>query len=295
MSYTLITTTLSRSNSNIEFQGWGKQISDAIANCGIIRESDANVGTQINWSTVAAPNSTNQSRGYEIYRFDDAMQATTPVYFKIEYGSGGGATVPALWLTWGNGANASGNVTGNTTTRQQILSSSVSANVTSYYSGANNRFCMGFCAGGTVQQHMNLFMERTLDANGAVTSAGLAIVMENSTTKYQVLWTQAAGNVTAFESNYGVITPGSYYNSGLLRGMTGEHLASYPLVFFEGATVHNPQTMAMCYFNAEWTTGAPAVVPVYGANTYYMPLGNTSMYSVSARGGSRTCWMMRWD
>jgi hypothetical protein len=295
MSYTLYTNTLTRSNTNAEFQNWGKQISDAIANCGIIKESDANVGTQIDWSTVAAPSAAHQSRGYEIYKFNDAIQATTPVYFKLEYGSGATAPVPALWLTVGSGANTSGNVTGNTTTRQQITSATATSNVSSYYSGANGRFVMSFAAGGTVSQHMMIALERILDGNGAATSAGLAILLAHTVNRFQTLWTLETGNVTAFETNFGVLTPGSGMNSGLLRGQSGEHLAAYPLVFFKGAVVYPPQTILMSYFNGEFTTGVSCEMPVYGANVNYMPLGNTCCYGVSERGGNKTAWMMRWD
>lgn len=295
MSYTLITTTVPRSNSNAEFQAWGSQISAAIANCGLIKESDANVGTQINWATVAAPNAATQSRGYEIYRFDDAMQATTPVYFKLEYGSGSSNTIPGLWLTVGSGANGSGNVTGNTTTRQTIVSLTSAVAKTSYYSGANNRLCFVFCAGGTTQEQMTMGLERTLDANGAVTADGLAIILSNSFTKFQALWTPTTGNVTAWESTFGVLTPSTIPNSGLRRGNAGAHLAYYPFFFNQGAKWFPPQTMFVAYFTGEFVTGVSAPIPVYGANVFYMPMGNVSSYSIAFRGGYKTAMMMRFD
>lgn len=294
MAYTLITTTTPRSNSNAEFQAWGSQISAAIANTGIVKESDANVGTQINWSTVAAPNAAGQSRGYEIYRFSDSLQATAPIYFKIEYGSGTSNTIPALWLTWGNGANASGNITGNTTTRQQLVSTAGGTAKTSYYAGSNNWLIFVFCAGGTVQEQMMVGMERTLDTTGNVTSSGLAIIMSNTTTKFQVLWTAATGNVTAFESSFGLLMPASTSPTGFRRGVPAECAAYYPLMFNQGAVWFPPQTIAMGYFTPEWSTGIPSTIPVYGANTNYMPIGNTCMYSVSGRGGQRSTFMIRW-
>lgn len=297
MSYTLQTTTLCRSNTNAEFQAWGKQISDAIANCGIVRESDANVGTQINWATVAAPNTGSQSRGYEIYRFDDAMQATTPVYFKIEYGSGVSATQPSLWLTVGSGANASGNVTGNVATRQSIIATSVqSTNVASYYAGANNRLIFVFCAGGIVQSQIMLGLERTLDSTGNVTSDGLAIIASGSTVKSQVLWTPATGNVSAYETTFGVLTPGSSQNSGLWKGVSGELISWYPLFVNQGAKWFPPQTLVVAYFNGEIQTGTVCqFIPVYSVNTPYMAMGNTCMYNVAYRGGNRTTFAIRWE
>ena len=298
MSYILSTTTLPRSSSNAEFQGWGKQISDAIANCGIIKQSDANVGTQIDWATVAAPSATNQSRGYEIYAFDDAMQATTPVYFKIEYGSGSASATPSLWLTTGNGANASGNITGNTSSRGQFTGTSGAANVTSYYSGANNRFCMLFASGGAVVSHIHVGMERTLNSNGNVTADGLAIIGGYSTSWRQVLWMPVTGNVTPWEQTASAIMPGTVAGSGAPMAMPGgEHLAVYPLFFNKGAVWFPPQTMFLLMFNGNFTNGTKQEIPIYGANVDYIVNynGNTSFYVTACRGGNKVTAMMRWD
>ena len=302
MSYTLSTTTLPRSNSNAEFQAWGKQISDAIANCGFIKQSDANVGTQIDWATVAKPSATFQYRGYEIYAFDDAMQATTPIFFKIEYGSGTAITNPALLLTVGSGANGSGNVTGNTSGVPGVgawaTSTSGAANIISYYSGSNNRFCMIFGSGGTVQNRMHWGMERTLDSAGAVTSDGLAFIQGYSTNWYQVLWTPLTGNVTAWETSVSAITPGTIGGSGSPMGVAGgEHLAVYPLFFNKGAVWFPPQTMFLLMFSGNFTSGVEQEIPIYGANVAYIvnALGNTSFYTNAVRGGNKITAMMRWD
>lgn len=295
MGYTLIANTLPRGNNNTEFQGWGKQISDAIANCGIVRESDANVGTQINWSTVAAPNTGNQSRGYEIYKFNDAAQATTPVFFKIEYGSSAVTTAPSLWITVGSGANGSGNVTGNTTTRLQLSIAAQASNGINYYSGTSGRFCMSLAA-TLVVSHIHIGFERTLDANGNPTTDGLCILLANGATiRSQVLWTPTTGNVTAYETTYGFLTPASTPGTGQYGGVSGEHLATYPLFFFNGATLYPPQSMFLCYLNDEFTRNAVVDLPVYGTNVAYMPLGNTSAYNVSPRAGNKGALMMRWD
>lgn len=300
MSYILSTTTLPRSNSNAEFRAWGSQISDAIANCGIIKQSDANVGTQIDWAAVAMPSATNQSRGYEIYAFNDAMQATTPVYFKIEYGSGAANANPSLWLTVGNGANVSGNVTGNTTTRTQYVGTPNTANITSYYSGANNRFCMIFGSGGSAANHIHVGFERTLDSNGNVTADGLAIIAGSSTTWNQVLWTPATGNVTAWEVSASILTPGLVAGSGSPYGIGGgDHLAVYPILFNKGAQWFPPQTMFMFVFSSDFPSGSPETLSLYGANVEYIVnnRGNTSWYLSTgvARGGIKLTAMMRWD
>jgi|SRR5688572_13512389 len=61
---------------------------DAFTAFGWVQTADTG---QINPVTVTFPGSNNTIAGTEIWRFDDALQSTTPVYMKIGYGRGGGA------------------------------------------------------------------------------------------------------------------------------------------------------------------------------------------------------------
>jgi hypothetical protein len=46
--------------------------------------------------------------GYEVWRFNDAQQATAPIFLKFEFGS----NVPTVKITVGTGSNGSGTITG---------------------------------------------------------------------------------------------------------------------------------------------------------------------------------------
>jgi hypothetical protein len=105
----------------------------------------------------------------------------------------------------------------------------------------------------------------------------------------------AAGNVTPWETTWGILTPGGNVATGLLRGVSGEHIAAYPLFAFQGATMYPPQTMVFSYFSDDFTNYVETPMFVYSANVTYFPLGNTGMYGVSARGGNKSCIMIRWD
>lgn len=66
---------------------------------------------QLNLSTVTRP-SIGTYAGYEIFRFNDALQATVPIFVKVEYGSSATAvTIPALGVTCGSGTDGAGNLT----------------------------------------------------------------------------------------------------------------------------------------------------------------------------------------
>src|SRR3954452_19330861 len=73
---------LAGANNDAEFRTWGSAIGPQIAAMGLVQTADTG---QINWATVLRPG-LNTSAGYEIWRFADALQATKPVFIRIEYG-----------------------------------------------------------------------------------------------------------------------------------------------------------------------------------------------------------------
>lgn len=89
------------------FRAWGLQLSNALQACGLVKTADTG---QVNWASVTRPG-TGIAGGYEIYRFNDALQATAPVFLKLEYGTAASsATNPTLWITVGVGSNGAGTI-----------------------------------------------------------------------------------------------------------------------------------------------------------------------------------------
>ena len=91
-----------------QFRAIGGRSQAHLAAIGLVQTTDTG---QIDWTTVAAPTTSAQSMGYEIWRFNDALQATAPIFFKIEFGSAGPADHPSIWLTVGTGSNGAGTIT----------------------------------------------------------------------------------------------------------------------------------------------------------------------------------------
>lgn len=104
--------------STADFRAWGSAMSAKLQAAGLYK--DPTITGQINWSTVNTPVAINTPAGYEVYRFDDALQATAPVYIKIEYGHPGALSVPGIWLTVASSCLANGTMTGIVGTRQSL-------------------------------------------------------------------------------------------------------------------------------------------------------------------------------
>lgn len=171
---TLSSATLLSSNSSAaNFRAWAKFISDVFALAWV---NTADTG-QIDFTTVAAPGAGNTSMGYKIYRMNDALQATKPVFAKIEFGSGGTATTPAYWITIGTGSDGAGNITGTILlARTQINGADGGATVqtNSYGSADTNRVAFAVHL-TTANAALILGIERSKDATGADTNLALIV------------------------------------------------------------------------------------------------------------------------
>ncbi len=100
------------------FRTFGAALNAAIASTGLVQTADTG---QINWTTVLKP--TNGSViGYEIWRFDDSLQGTAPVFIKFTWtGLAQETSGPSNAFRWdyiaGTGSNGTGTITGTSTTQ----------------------------------------------------------------------------------------------------------------------------------------------------------------------------------
>jgi hypothetical protein len=92
------------------YLAWAKGIADALKTLpGLAQSADTG---QINWASVAAVPGVNAYSGYEIYRLNDSLDATAPVFIKIEYGTGASVNQPALRISVSTATNGAGTLTG---------------------------------------------------------------------------------------------------------------------------------------------------------------------------------------
>lgn len=158
--------------TDAQFRAWGKAISDSLQAVGIVKTADSG---QIDWDTVAAPTATSTQMGYEIYRFNDTIQSTAPVFIKLAFGSGGnGATYPALWISIGTGSDGSGTLTGEILSAKQNQINYTETVTTHYISGSSNRFVISI-QGTSSGYQIILTVERTHNSSGSDTSNGVMV------------------------------------------------------------------------------------------------------------------------
>lgn len=115
-------------NSDVAIRAWGSGISQALRQVGLLAHTDTG---QVDWATVVRPAgqvATEVMFGYEMYRFADALQATAPVFIKIEYGFTVAGALPTyaagpphIYVTVGTGTDGVGNLTGLKSARTRLM------------------------------------------------------------------------------------------------------------------------------------------------------------------------------
>lgn len=162
--------------SDATFRDWGSALSAAFLAVGLTQTADTG---QINWTTVTRPG-TNTAAGYEIYTFSDTLNATKPVYMKIEYGTTANTSMPGMWATVGTGSNGAGTITGTVSARQQLsTNANIGSTVTSYptyvcYKDGHFAFALKVGSANTTQAHAIMCVTRTSDSAGADSGDGIA-------------------------------------------------------------------------------------------------------------------------
>lgn len=277
------TTTLAAftNSTDANFRLWGQAFSVKLGEAGLVQTSDTG---QINWVTVTAPLASNTFQGYEIWRFADSLQATAPVYMKIEYGSGGSTNNPAIRFQFGSGSNGSGTITGVLSVQRTTQGVASAGTVNNYWSGATGRFC-AFMGGGVNTSTPILFsIERSKDASGNDTSEAVLVIWKNSgsgsaaSTFAAVAWDTATGDKTTGETVNGI----SALLPSVGTGITGSQIATYPIFHTKGVFM-NPGMNLQVYYTADLVALSLPSIPMYGSNRTYIALGATNAQAVVTR------------
>jgi hypothetical protein len=263
------TTTLTHTNAtDAAFRLWGAAIGVKLAAAGWIQTADTG---QINWTTVLAPLGATTVVGYEIWRMDDALQATAPVYLKLEYGSGSAAANPAIWITIGSGSTGTGVLSGLVSTRFTCTGSAAAAQ-SNYWSGDTNRFLM-ILNTGTNANCFGMVIQRTTDVDGLDTDEGVLIHGRSAGAIFQQYWNHAIGPAVMETATVGVLTP----TTAFISGVSGNKLTVYPCFWTKqgGSFFQLPGRDMLFYFAPDMTALSPVTLNHLGSLKVYLPLGAT--------------------
>ena len=175
MTTSTVTTVIDQT-SDAGFRAWVAEFIAQLLAVGLVQTADTG---QINTATVARA-ANNTDAGYAVFRFDDSLQATAPVFFKVYFGSGFNQSVPRIRVQVGTASNGSGTVSGagSANTDTVSMNNAILSTVTTYTSYfcfvegcAWWSFKVGAGAANAAYSHYRL--SRTTDNDGDPTADGV--------------------------------------------------------------------------------------------------------------------------
>jgi hypothetical protein len=285
-------------NSDAAYRAWGSALSAALQGCGLVMTADTG---QVDWLTVTRP-SINTFNGYEIYRFDDAMQATAPIFIKVQYGTGSSTTHARILLIIGTGSNGSGTITGTQTANQGcIFQTGTSFSGLIYACHTEGSF---FLTGvptneSTSPPMIAVSIHRTDDGSGNPDDYGAVVltrpegIMTGSgiVGSVQTIRFAMDPNQEVYLSNMHCIINFPHARVSYMYGADYQYFLPY-VSFPKTKLIHG----VLGYANADLTpyTAAISLTPVGSATYDYMPTGPTSL-GVFIPGLLRHSVLYRWD
>lgn len=238
-------------------------------------------------ATSSHPTLANTFVGFRMYRMADALQATSPVFVRVDFYSGAAANTPQIVINFGTGTNGTGTLTGAFGNQMVVTCFSNNTNAThSYSSASTNRIAllMFVAAANTL---MIMSIERTKDATGADTGAGLLCTWGNG------LASVGALQISAYQVPGGSSPPVEVGLNVVLSNQSGSSVfggdvgVGVPLHF--KSTAVQPGLGTVVVNSADFIAEATPTFTFYGATHVYQ-LGNpaTSQVGVAAGNGTVT-------
>lgn len=287
-----------RTDTAADLRSWAQAVHDALVAAGLVQTADTG---QANLATITSSGSPNSASGYEIFRFNDTLQATAPIFIKVEYGGGNqaGNSNPGMWITVGTGTNGAGTITGVAFVRTQLqILDATTGTLTGvghplWTSGAANRIAQLLCRQGN-SNIGNAFwaVERTKDSAGADTGEGVHVaarvcVPPGSSVVATTWWAQTfifAIGTSQTVSNGPMCVVG---NDGTANDGSNIGLIPWQMVSKRGP--ENPPLGWLSYNFGDFNGGNDILVNMYGANHTYRTLG-ADAGQTNAQGVQKSGW-----
>lgn len=276
------------------FLTWGQGLYTALTSTGFTSTGDTG---QINFGSLPASVGSNVDWGFNVFKFNDTLQASFPFLMKVRYSNGqntGTNNIPTLYLQFSTATDGAGNCTGNvspvmlvqgtTNATAAVAQQNVYAGGTSTGTSSGAWFSAVMWDGSSFQNPWYLSIERTNDGvTGASTSDGIIINVASS-----------AGGVYSFvlpNSLYIPLSPNTTFNVPLnlaQSSMAGSGVVgvSFPIPF--NGRPYNYGLGCCVYQASDFGPQSTTTFSVYGSNhTYRAPTVTLPINLVSYSGAAR--------
>lgn len=268
-----------------EFRAWIQGVDAALVACGLVATADTG---QLDPTTASKP-ATASFAGGRMYRFNDALQATKPIFVKVFFGvSGTSFNIPMLAVQVGtatNGANVLGGIVAPSRTLQVTTVPTAAETRNTYVSGdmaGNARIALTSgvdtaFASNAYNRVSGFSVERSKNAAGVDTGEAVHIQWW-ATTSGQHQSFSFTGLTPAIEATLPCVSPTQSMAAGADVGLAP--------VFPIFGKILPPLLSLMGYWNGDLQGLVGVPVNIYGVDHNYLPMSTNSNGSWLRGGGS---------
>lgn len=266
--------------TDAEFRLLCQFISNNLQSGGVTKTADTG---QVDTATVTRPGSTNTVAGYEIRTFTDTLQATVPIFIKLEYGTGATTGQFGVSISVGTGSNGSGTLTGVLQTDFRLNTGSGAATHTMWLSADTNRFVFKTKSNANA---FTLSLERSHNLNKTDNSNGAYIIAVFASGSLTTGWYSrylkfgGGGPVADNAAGAGGCFPPYAQSTGL---NSDGSLAVYPFYMYGVGETLVPSLNVAGAFTTDFTAESTYLVSLLGSNQT-MLMGHSLESNSPARG-----------
>ena len=284
---TLNTTWMSTfSNADVTlFKAWAQSLSTALQAVGLVKTSDTG---QIDWATVTVPVGVNTSRGFEIYRLNDSLQSTYPIFFRFDFGTGNVVGAAGLRIQVGTGTNGAGVLSGvmfdsyvipyttTASTNLELDSGPIVTSLLNFASGDGEFVAVLLNPQSYTVNPVMFFFERSRDASGTPTGEGIFVGVAAGQGSGPLLWCRTTVAAYGSSSKYMVMNMTTQGLVGMIpvsvsgqAGFPNTPVSTdfnYPVFYRMTATIPGGRTWLVRHFLQPPTHADASLAPSFRAD-----------------------------
>lgn len=258
--------------TNEEFRAWITAVHDALIAVGLVQTADTG---QLDIATINKPGSGASVAGYRIYRFNDALQATAPIFIKVQFGTASTATRAGLWFEVGTSTNGAGTIGGQKTAVNGAWSGADAATQTCRFSGDGGRLSM-LMYPSVLDSSGGIFVsiERDHDEDGDDVASGFSLLVMSGSNDQITYVPTPAGAVVTFNAN--ILPSAAPWGDGTPSpSVNGQDVITYN-VYGPARYSRYPLKNVLVYAHADIVQDAAVVAEAYlGEQHTYRAMGLT--------------------
>lgn len=274
----------------------------ALTSAGFVRTTDTG---QLDPTTITQVNTTASTvHGYEVWRFNDALQPTHPIFFKIEYANSTStlAATFGLALTVGMGSDGAGTITngglayGSTLSTRIMVSGSYNQNrldqhpaVPAFVGGSDGSgLCCCFFASTATNASFFFWIERARNVSGTPNSDGMiwgyAFNDNNVRTVGSQQFVFSAGYTQTAAATGSLPSVRQPYTANFTTSMIGTTI--YPHPIFTGLTprIGGPSQVLVAMGKGDVNPQTQFAMPHYGTSRTWIAAGAAAGTSAASGG-----------